>query len=452
MTWGVLIVLGIGLFLTYVIWQETRSHLAWRALVNQGNVWAIRELVLAEIDRWHNLRPPKGMPLALWTGVQSVELVSTGRDHIQVACGAEGEYRTLGGRREQLLSPLDSAMRLASKLIDMLLYDIPEVKIGLVRVDVFSGLGTTDGAPAQGCILSVAADRSTANTLIWEELTPREVVDSFEAIYAFDESGGSRAIDPGPPLPDEPAVMPEGLRETRAQRRARREAAVDAKRETAPEPAPEPLIAATRGSGVREPDQKEARPPVRIVLIGMSGSGKSTVARLLARELGWAVADTDEMIASAEGCDIARIFREQGESVFRVQEGIAITALAPAQKIVIATGGGAAERAANRARLWTDALVVRLVARPETLLARLASDPCGEARPLLAGDDPLGRLKALAKQREPQYARADLTIDTDDRTPAQVAGWILRAYRTEAGRLLGRPGRMHDLEEPPLLH
>lgn len=218
MAWGVFIVIGLGLFLTYVIWQETRSHLAWRGLVNQGNVWAIRELVLAEIDRWHNLRPPKGMALGLWTGVQSVELVSTGRDHIQVACGAEGEYRTLGGRRELVISALDAAMRLASKVIDMLLYDIPEVKIGRVRVDVFSTVRTTDGVPEQGCILSVTADRSIANSLIWEELSPREVVDAFQALYAADEHGASRAIDPGPPLPDEPAVMPEGLNESRAER------------------------------------------------------------------------------------------------------------------------------------------------------------------------------------------------------------------------------------------
>ena len=220
MTWGVLIVIGIGLFLTYVIWQETRSHLAWRGLVYQGNVWAIRELVLAEIDRWHNLRPPKGMPLALWTGVQSVELVATGCDHIQVACGAEGEYRTAGGRREQVIGPLEAAMRLASKLIDMLLYDIPEVKIGLVRVDVYSTVGTADGVPEQGCILSVTADRSIANTLVWEEMSPRDVVDSFKAVYASDEHGGAHAIDPGPPLADEPAVMPEGVRRTR-ERRAR---------------------------------------------------------------------------------------------------------------------------------------------------------------------------------------------------------------------------------------
>jgi hypothetical protein len=219
-TWGVLIVIGLGLFLTYVIWQETRSHLAWRGLVTQGNVWAIRELVLAEIDRWHHLRPPKGMPLPLWTGVQSVELVATGRDHIQVACGAEAEYRTVGGRREQVVSALDAALRLASKLIDMLLYDIPEVKIDCVRIDVFSTVGTVEGEPQQGCILSVLADRATANTLVWEELTPREIVDSFEALYALDDHGAGRAIDPGPPLEDEPAVMPDAAR--RPQRRGER--------------------------------------------------------------------------------------------------------------------------------------------------------------------------------------------------------------------------------------
>ncbi|MGI8550998.1 MAG: hypothetical protein ACR2PL_09475, partial [Dehalococcoidia bacterium] len=56
LTWGFLTFILIGLFLTYVIWQETRSHLHWRRLVAQGDVWAIRELVNAEVERWHSMR------------------------------------------------------------------------------------------------------------------------------------------------------------------------------------------------------------------------------------------------------------------------------------------------------------------------------------------------------------------------------------------------------------
>lgn len=221
MTWALLIIFAIGLFLTYVIWQETRSHLHWRGLVAQGNVWAIRELVTAEITRWHEMRPPRGVPVPLWAGIQSVELVSVGHDHLQVACGTEGEYRTAGGRREQVMTALEAAMRLAAKLLDMLLYEVPEVKIGRVRVDVYSTFHGDDGQAMQRCILTTLAERTVANSLVWEELSPREIIDRFQSVYETDGRGSVLPIEPGPPLPDEPVddAMPEEVR--RAMERAR---------------------------------------------------------------------------------------------------------------------------------------------------------------------------------------------------------------------------------------
>lgn len=209
MTWGVLIVVAIGLFLTYVIWQETRSHLTWRDLVAEGNVWAIRELITAEIERWRHMRPPRGVSTPLWAAVQTAELVSVGRCHVHVACGTEGEYRMVGGRREQVSNALEEGMRLAAKLCEMLLYDIPEVKIARVRIDVYSTFHRADGIPEQRCILSTVAERSVANSVVWEEWTPRQIIDSFQSRY---HGTGDRveAIDPGEPLPDEPAERPGG--------------------------------------------------------------------------------------------------------------------------------------------------------------------------------------------------------------------------------------------------
>jgi hypothetical protein len=204
MTWGVLAVIGLGLLLTYIIWQETRSHLHWRALVEQGNVWAVHELVCAEIERWHHMRPPRGISLALWSGVQTVELVATGRDYVQVACGTEGEYRMIGTRREQVVTPLQAAMRLAAKLIEMLMYDIPEVKLALVRVDVYSTFPTPGGATEQGCLLSVTATRAQANAVDWDEATGEEALKDFNACYGLDERGAAARIDPGPPLENAP--------------------------------------------------------------------------------------------------------------------------------------------------------------------------------------------------------------------------------------------------------
>ncbi|MGI8549195.1 MAG: hypothetical protein ACR2PL_00135, partial [Dehalococcoidia bacterium] len=158
---------------------------------------------------WHSMRPPRGVAVALWAGVQSVELVSVGNDYVQVACGSEGEYRSAGGRREQVSSALDAAMRLAARLIEMLLYDIPEVKLARVRLDVYSTF-TVDGLPEQRCILSTVAARQVANELPWEDMSPREIIDRFQSRYATDARGAVIPIEPDPPLPDElaPADSP----------------------------------------------------------------------------------------------------------------------------------------------------------------------------------------------------------------------------------------------------
>lgn len=223
MTWGIFVIVALGLFLTYVIWQETRSHLHWRALVAAGNVWAIRELVSAEIERWHRMRPPAGVPLTLWTGVQTAELVAIGRDHIQLACGTEGEYRMAGGRREQVTSALDAAMLLAARLVEMVLYDIPEVKTDCVRVDVYSTVRPGDEANEQRCILTTTASREAAGSVGWEEMTARQIIEHFSSRFATDERGSARPIDPGPSLEDESGdeTMPPEVRRARARRRAR---------------------------------------------------------------------------------------------------------------------------------------------------------------------------------------------------------------------------------------
>jgi len=205
MTWGLLAILALGLFLTYVIWQETRSHLRWRDLVQEGNVWAIRELVTAEIEHWHEMRPPHGVTAVLWAGVQTAELVSLGQDHVQLACGTEGEYRMAGGRREQVTSALEAAMRLAAKLVEMVLYDIPEVKLDRVRVDVYSTFGSGQGTAEQRCILSTTASRAASNGIDWEGTPVRSIIQTLESRFDVDNAGNARAIEPEAPLPDEPA-------------------------------------------------------------------------------------------------------------------------------------------------------------------------------------------------------------------------------------------------------
>ena len=139
-----------------------------------------------------------------------------------------------------------------------------------------------------------------------------------------------------------------------------------------------------------------------LVLIGLSGSGKSTVARLLATRLHMGWRDTDRMIELEEGCSVAAMFEARGEDAFRDVEQHCIEAACAAPAIV-ATGGGAVLREANRTTMRRGNLVVWLDVPVVMLARRLAAHHAGEERPLLRGDLG-GSLAKLAETRRSLYA------------------------------------------------
>jgi shikimate kinase / 3-dehydroquinate synthase len=177
--------------------------------------------------------------------------------------------------------------------------------------------------------------------------------------------------------------------------------------------------------------------PRRIVLIGLSGSGKSAVARALAARLGWRVADSDGIIEAEQGRSVPEIFAQDGEARFRAIERAVTERITAWEDAVISTGGGAPLSETNREFLWRDAFVVRLEARAETLLGRVASG----SRPLLGGSDPLQRLRGLAAERAPIYELADWTIATDDLSPDDVAAELEVAFRRYGVRKVARAAR-----------
>jgi shikimate kinase len=156
--------------------------------------------------------------------------------------------------------------------------------------------------------------------------------------------------------------------------------------------------------------------PGNIVLIGFSGTGKSTVGRALAARLGWDVVDVDQSIVDRFGRSIASVFRHAGEVAFRAAESEAIAAACAGTQRVVSVGGGATVDPKNRAIVRDGNLVVRLEAGPETILERLQRDPTFEERPMLAGSDPLTRVKSLLASRADAYAIANVAISTDNRT------------------------------------
>ncbi|MCB1268539.1 MAG: shikimate kinase [Microthrixaceae bacterium] len=159
-------------------------------------------------------------------------------------------------------------------------------------------------------------------------------------------------------------------------------------------------------------------PLAHLVLVGLSGTGKSTVAPLLAERRGVVAVDLDRLLEQRFGRPVARVFIEDGEPEFRRAEAELLAEVLVGPPAVVATGGGAVLDPESRRRL-ADAFVVWLSA-PIDLLVRRLSD-VAERRPLLA-DDPATALRAMATEREPLYREvADLVVDVARRSPEEIA-------------------------------
>jgi shikimate kinase len=162
-----------------------------------------------------------------------------------------------------------------------------------------------------------------------------------------------------------------------------------------------------------------------VALIGMMGAGKTAVGRVLARRLGRPFVDADDELVAREGRSVAEQFATYGEAGFRDREAVVLAQVLDRRPpVVVATGGGAVARPANRQRLREAAVTVWLRAPVPELAERVGS---GRDRPLL-GDDPQAALATLLALRAGWYAEtAHLVVDTARRRPSEVADEIVAA-------------------------
>jgi shikimate kinase len=162
-----------------------------------------------------------------------------------------------------------------------------------------------------------------------------------------------------------------------------------------------------------------------LLLVGMMGSGKTTVATLLGERTGRPVRDSDAEVERSTGRTVVEIFADEGEGAFREQERLVLErALQEREPAVIAVAGGAVLDPRNRAAMHEGGTVVWLRAELATLAERVGD---GRGRPLLAGDA-AAELARLSAVRAPLYAElADVTVDVDRATPEEVADSVLEA-------------------------
>ena len=167
-----------------------------------------------------------------------------------------------------------------------------------------------------------------------------------------------------------------------------------------------------------------------IVLVGLPGSGKSTVGKLAADALQTTFVDVDAHILRKEGKPITMIFAELGEAAFRDMEKKEMEQALAAEPAVIAPGGGWAAQPGALETALPRAFLVYLKAKADTAAGRAATPG---NRPTLMGEDPLARMRDLLKERDPFYVRAHATVDADRKTAEQVAQDVVALARTRAG-------------------
>ncbi len=168
---------------------------------------------------------------------------------------------------------------------------------------------------------------------------------------------------------------------------------------------------------------------VNLYLVGFMGTGKTTVGRAVAQKIGFTLLDSDHEIERLQGKSIPDIFAQDGEAAFRAMERDFIERGHPAERTLIACGGGLVVQPDMLGALKSKGVVVCLHASLETILARTARH---RTRPLLAVENPEERIRVLYAAREPIYKMSGTVILTDSRPLHEIVTHVTRAWRRDA--------------------
>jgi len=167
-----------------------------------------------------------------------------------------------------------------------------------------------------------------------------------------------------------------------------------------------------------------------IIITGFMGTGKTTVGKLLATQLGYDFVDTDELIVARSGQTVEEIFQDKGEEAFREMEAIVAMELGGKEGLVISTGGRTMLDPTNAAALSKRGRIFCLVATPEEIMERLARAP-EVRRPLVDGSNPMALIVEIMREREEGYARFPQLV-TSGKSPEELTNLLLKIIQSES--------------------
>lgn len=165
---------------------------------------------------------------------------------------------------------------------------------------------------------------------------------------------------------------------------------------------------------------------MNVILVGFMGTGKTSVGKRVARELGMTFLDMDDIIEERQAKKISRIFAEDGEAHFRALERELVKELSLQDKLVIATGGGVVLDSRNIANFEKTGVVICLTAEPDTIFNRVAAET---HRPLLEGDEKMRGIMSILERRREIYNSFPNRIDTTSFSIEEVAAQVITMTR-----------------------
>ncbi|HUF53931.1 MAG TPA: hypothetical protein VMR52_09190 [Dehalococcoidia bacterium] len=218
--WALLGLFVIFIIITYIVVQGTRAALAWREAAAKGDTKVIGDIVRDCLDGWRSQKRPKPVPIEIWRGIQSLQLIDVAADYIRVTATAESEYKMADGRWIEMRNPLQEGIGITAKAAEMLFYELPHYQPDRLQIDVYTSFRDDAGVTGRECILSTETTREVAREVDWEEWTAEQIVDELGGRFRLSDTGRPLAIEVAPVPEREPEAEAEATASGAAEARS----------------------------------------------------------------------------------------------------------------------------------------------------------------------------------------------------------------------------------------